>query len=139
MNELKWDKMFMEIATVTAKQSNASKRKVGAIAVKDGNIIGIGINGTPTGWFTNDDIDIDTGRTADEVLHAEENLVSKLARSNSSSNRATVYCTTAPCLKCARLLAQSGVARVVYKDSYKNDQGLVMMSILGMDVHKIKD
>ena len=129
-----YDDMFMEMARVAGRKSKATKRRVGAIAVKDNNVIGIGINGTPTGWFTNDDIDIDTGSTADEVLHAEENLVSKVARSGNSSNGATLYVTTAPCIKCARLIAQSGFSRVVYDEPYKDDAGLVMLSILGLEV-----
>lgn len=133
----KFDKMFMEMARVVALESKATKRKVGALAVKDNNVIGIGINGTPTGWFTNDDVDIDTGRTADEVLHAEENLVSKIARSSQSSNGATLYVTTAPCIKCARLIAQSGFNRVVFDSHYKEDAGLVMLEILGIKCQQI--
>lgn len=133
----KFDKMFMEMARVVALESKATKRKVGALAVKDSNVIGIGINGTPTGWFTNDDVDIDTGRTADEVLHAEENLVSKIARSSQSSNGATLYVTTAPCIKCARLIAQSGFTRVVFDSYYKDDAGLVLLEILGIKCQQI--
>jgi dCMP deaminase len=129
-----YDDMFMEMARVAGRKSKANKRKVGAIAVKDNNIIGIGINGTPTGWFTNEDIDIDTGSTAEEVLHAEENLIAKVARSSNSSEGATIYVTCAPCIKCARLIAQSGFKRVVYDTPYKDDAGLVMLSILGLDV-----
>lgn len=130
----KYDDMFMEMARVAGRTSKATKRKVGAIAVKDNNIIGIGINGTPTGWFTNEDIDIDTGSTAKEVLHAEENLVAKVARSSNSCDGATLYVTCAPCVKCARLIAQSGFDRVVYDTAYKDDTGLLMLSILGLQV-----
>ena len=131
----KYDEMYMEMARVAAKQSKAVKRKVGAIAVdKNGNTIGVGINGTPTGWFTNEDIDYDTGKTCDSVLHAEENLISKLARSSQSSDGATLYVTTAPCIKCARLIAQSGFSRVVCDTEYKTDAGIVMLSILGVQV-----
>lgn len=129
-----YDDMFMEMARVAGRQSKCTKRKVGAVAVKDNNILGIGINGTPTGWFTNDDIDVDTGKTAEEVVHAEENLIAKVARGTHSSDGATLYTTTAPCIKCARLIAQSGFSRVVYDTSYKDDAGLVMLSILGLDV-----
>lgn len=131
-----WDAMYMKMAYCAAHASKAKRRQVGAIAVKDGNIIGIGINGTPSGWITNEDTDPDTGHTCDTVLHAEENLVAKMARSGTSSVGATVYCTTAPCLKCSRLLAQSGISRVVYYEPYRDESGLVMMSILGIEVEK---
>jgi dCMP deaminase len=129
-----YDDMFMEMARVAGRKSKCTKRRVGALAVKDNNVIGIGINGTPTGWFTNEDIDIDTGKTAEEVVHAEENLIAKVARGTNSAEGATLYTTTAPCLKCARLIAQSGFSRIVYDEPYKNDAGLVMLSILGLEV-----
>ena len=130
----KFDEMFMEMARVAGRESKATKRRVGALAVKDNNVLGIGINGTPNGWFTNDDVDPDTGKTAEEVVHAEENLIAKVARGAHSAEGATLYTTTAPCLKCARLIAQSGFSRVVYDEPYKNDAGLVMLSILGLEV-----
>jgi dCMP deaminase len=132
-----WDQMFMEIAHAAAKQSKANKLKVGAIAVKNSNVIGIGINGTPTGWYTNEDIDAATGRTKDCVLHAEENLISKLSRQGNSSDGATLYCTTAPCIKCSRLLVQSGFSRVVYDKEYKNVKGLKLLEQLEVQVDQI--
>jgi dCMP deaminase len=129
-----YDKMFMEMARVAGRESKATKRRVGALAVKDNNVLGIGINGTPTGWFTNDDVDPDTGKTAVEVVHAEENLVAKIARSTHNAEGATIYTTTAPCVKCARLIAQSGFKRVVCDSAYKDDAGIVMLSILGVEV-----
>ena len=134
-----WDGMFMVMAHAAASQSKATKLKVGAIAVNDGNVIGIGINGTPTGWYTNEDIDQATGNTKDCVLHAEENLISKLARQGSSSDGATLYCTTAPCVKCSRLLVQSGFVRVVYNSDYKNYEGLQLLEDLGVKVDKYKE
>jgi len=133
------DHMYMDMASRAARKSKATKRKVGAIAVKDQNVIGMGINGTPTGWYTNEDIDPDTGATCqDSVLHAEENLVAKMARNGISIFGATVYCTTAPCPKCARLLAQAGVARVVYDSAYRDETGLVMLGMLGVEVEKLE-
>jgi len=133
-----WDSMFMEMARVAGSQSKATKRRVGAIAVKDNNVIGIGINGTPTSWFTNEDIDLDTGHTCETVLHAEENLVSKIARSGNSSSGATLYVTVAPCIKCARLIAQSGFTSVCFGEYYKEDAGIVMLEILGIKCYKYK-
>ena len=132
---IKYDKMYMEMARAAAKQSKAKKRKVGAIAVdKNGNIIGVGINGTPTGWINNEDIDPATGKTAEFVLHAEENLISKISRSSASSESATLYVTTAPCIKCARLIAQSGFTRVVCGEEYKTNSGINLLSTLNIEV-----
>ena len=133
-----WDGMFMAMAHAAALQSKASKLKVGAVAVNNGNVIGVGINGTPTGWYTNEDIDPATGSTSDCVLHAEENLVSKLAKSGSSSDGATLFCTTAPCVKCSRLIVQSGFIRVVYHSDYKSEEGLELCRRMGLEVHKYK-
>jgi dCMP deaminase len=133
-----WDGMFMAMAYAAAQQSKATKLKVGAVAVNNGNVIGVGINGTPTGWYTNEDIDPTTGSTSDCVLHAEENLVSKLARSGAGSDGATLFCTTAPCIKCSRLIVQSGFSRVVYSADYKSEEGLELCRRLGLEVHKHK-
>ena len=133
-----WDGMFMAMAHAAALQSKATKLKVGAVAVNNGNVIGVGINGTPTGWHTNEDIDPATGSTSDCVLHAEENLISKLARSGSSSDGATLFCTTAPCIKCSRLIVQSGFSRVVYDTDYKREEGLELCRRMGLDVLKHK-
>lgn len=131
----KWDGMYMSMAHSAAEMSQATKLKVGAIAVKDRNVIGIGINGTPTGWYTNEDTN-NQGRTKQCVLHAEENLISKLARGTNSSDGATLYCTHAPCIKCSRLIVQSGFDTTIYHHSYKNEDGLSLMRDLGMKVLK---
>jgi dCMP deaminase len=131
-----WDGLFMAMAHASAKQSKASKLKVGVVAVNNGNVIGFGVNGTPTGWYTNEDIDETTGSTKDCVLHAEENLVAKLAKSGSSSDGATLYCNFAPCIKCSRLIVQSGFVRVVYHSDYKGEDGLELCRRLGLDVTK---
>lgn len=137
MLDSKYDKLYMDIADLISLKSKSLKRKVGAIAVKDDNIIAMGFNGTPNKWFHNDCEDYDTMETLEEVIHAEANMVAKIARSNNSSTDCTVYTTTAPCVHCAKLLHQSGVKRVVYKHSYKNDMGLVMLSMLDIEVHKL--
>lgn len=133
----KFDDMFMNMALLAAHKSKATKRKVGAIAVKDGNVIGIGINGTPTGWYTNEDTD-NENTTKNCVLHAEENLITKLARGTASSDGATLFCTTAPCAGCSRLILQAGFKRVVYLDPYKNEDGLNMLRQMGLEVIKFK-
>ena len=111
------DKFFMEIAKVVSEQSKCNRSKVGAILVKDGNIIAIGYNGIPSG-FCNDCEQDDV--TLPEVLHAESNAIAKCARSTSSADQSTIYTTMSPCFECSKLIIQAGITRVVYKYQYKD-------------------
>ena len=107
----------MEIAKVVSEQSKCNRSKVGAILVKEGNIIAIGYNGTPSG-FCNDCEQDDV--TLPEVLHAESNAIAKCARSTSSADKATLYTTLSPCFECCKLIIQAGISRVVYKELYRD-------------------
>lgn len=111
------DKFYMDIAKVVSEQSKCNRSKVGAILVKDGNIIAIGYNGTPSG-FCNDCEHNDV--TLPEVLHAESNAIAKCARSTSSAEGSTIYTTLSPCFECSKLIIQAGISRVVYKYQYRD-------------------
>jgi dCMP deaminase len=111
------DLFYMRIAEIVSEQSKCSRAKVGAILVKDGNVIAIGYNGTPTG-FCNDCEQEDN--TLPEVLHAESNAIAKCARSTSSADKATLYTTLSPCFECCKLIIQAGISRVVYKELYRD-------------------
>ena len=113
------DLFYMRIAEIVSEQSKCSRAKVGAILVKDGNVIAIGYNGTPTG-FCNDCEQDDN--TLPEVLHAESNAIAKCARSTSSADKATLYTTLSPCFECCKLIIQAGISRVVYKELYRDYQ-----------------
>jgi dCMP deaminase len=111
------DQLYMDLAVVVAQQSKCKRAQVGAILVKDGNVIAIGYNGTPSG-FCNDCEAED--ETLPEVLHAESNAIAKCARSTSSANKATLYTTLSPCFECCKLIIQAGISRVVYKEFYRD-------------------
>jgi dCMP deaminase len=111
------DKFYMDIAKVVSEQSKCNRSKVGAILVKEGNIIAIGYNGTPSG-FCNDCEHNDV--TLPEVLHAESNAIAKCARSTSSADGSTIYTTLSPCFECSKLIIQAGILRVVYKYQYRD-------------------
>lgn len=111
------DKFFMEIASVVAKQSKCNRSKVGAILVKDSNIIAIGYNGTPSGFCNNCE---HNDKTLPEVLHAESNTIAKCAKSTSSADGSTIYTTMSPCFECSKLIIQAGISRVVYKYQYND-------------------
>lgn len=129
----KWDAMYMRMAFCASHESKAKKRQVGAIAVKDDNVIGIGINGTPVGWPDNNCED-ENGKTFPFTLHAETNMVAKMAKSSISSAGFTAYCTTAPCLDCAKSMYQAGVKRVVYWEEYKTTDGIDFLRKLNVEV-----
>jgi len=133
--ESRYNRLYMNLAEEVAQMSYAKRRKVGAIAVKDGNILGFGFNGTPSG-FPNECEDED-GKTLDWVLHAEVNLIAKLAKSTMSLGDATVYITTSPCMTCAKMLSQSGVKQVFYRDAYSKEDGLYLLNKLNIGVSQL--
>lgn len=123
------------MAQVWAENSYCNRRKVGALIVKDKMIISDGYNGTPSG-FENVCEDED-GHTKPYVLHAEANAITKVAKSNNSSNGATLYVTAAPCMECAKLIIQSGIRRVVYVESYRLSDGIELLERAGIEVVQI--
>lgn len=123
--QLNLDKRYMRMALIWAENSYCKRRQVGAILVKDKMIISDGYNGTPSG-FENVCED-ENNMTKPYVLHAEANAITKVARSNNSSEGATLYVTSSPCIECAKLIIQAGIKRVVYADSYRLSDGLDLL------------
>jgi dCMP deaminase len=123
--QLQFDRRYLEMARVWAKNSYCVRRQVGAILVKNKMIISDGYNGTPSG-FENVCED-ESGTTKPYVLHAEANAITKVARSNNSSEGATLYVTTSPCIECAKLIIQAGIKRVVFFDKYRIEDGLDLL------------
>ena len=123
----KFKNAFMEVAHTFANLSHAKKLKVGAIVVKNERIVSIGYNGTPTGWDNECELpEWSEGefepnveyRTKPEVIHAEANAITKLARSSESSEGAALFCTHTPCIECAKLIYQSGIKEVYVGQEY---------------------
>ncbi len=125
------DSRYLRMARIWAENSYCQRRKVGAIIVKDKMIISDGYNGTPVG-FENVCED-EEGVTKPYVLHAEANAISKVARSNNSSDGSTLYVTASPCLECAKLIIQSGIRRVVYHELYRITDGIDLMRRAGIE------
>ena len=123
------------MAAVWAKNSYCKRRQVGALLVKDRMIISDGYNGTPSG-FENICED-ENGVTKPYVLHAEANAITKVAKSGNNSKGATLYVTASPCLECAKLIIQSGISRVVYRDEYRLTDGVDLLRKAGIEVAKI--
>ena len=131
----KFDDKYMQMASVWATNSYCKRRQVGALIVKDRMIISDGYNGTPSG-FENICED-ENGVTKPYVLHAEANAISKVAKSGNSADGATLYVTASPCMECAKLIIQSGIRRVVYRDEYRLTDGIDLLRRAGIEVEKI--
>lgn len=139
----KFIEAYMKTAETFADLSSAVRLHVGAIVVKDDRIISIGYNGMPSGWDNNceDQVWDKTGdyelKTKPEVLHAETNAIAKLARSTESGLGATLFVTHAPCLDCAKLVYQSGINSVYYRNSYRDSSGVEFLRKAGVEVEQV--
>ena len=130
--QLLLDKRYMRMALIWAENSYCKRRQVGAILVKDKMIISDGYNGTPSGFenICEDEANV----TKPYVLHAEAHAITKVARSNNSSEGATLYVTSSPCIECAKLIIQSGIERVVYADSYRLSEGIELLMRANIEI-----
>ena len=154
---------YMKTAETFAELSHAKRLHVGAIVVKDDRIVSIGYNGMPAGWDNNceykeyinagnntgefaswsfdqqeDDGRMYRLRTRPEVLHAESNAISKLARSSESGDGATMFITHAPCMECSKLIYQSGIRRVYFGSAYRDDSGVRFLKQCGIAVEQME-
>jgi dCMP deaminase len=132
--QLELDHTFLEMAYVFANLSKAKRRKVGCIIVKDGQVISNGFNGTPSGFNNRCEVN---DVTKPEVLHAESNALMKIARSTNSSIGSTMYLTCSPCFECAKLIIQSGITRLVYKEDYRKEDGIDLLRLTDIIIEKI--
>lgn len=128
--ERQFDLRYLKMAAIWSENSYCVRRKVGALLVKDKMIISDGYNGTPSG-FPNVCEDSEN-RTLPYVLHAEANAITKVAKSNNSSQGSTLYVTDAPCIECAKLIIQAGIKRVVYSKLYRVDEGIRLLETAGI-------
>lgn len=126
------DRRYLRMARIWSENSYCTRRKVGAILVKDKMIISDGFNGTPSG-FPNV-CESEDGVTLPYVLHAEANAITKVARSNNSSEGSTLYVSTSPCMECSKLIIQAGIKRVVFSDLYRITDGIDLLKSAGIEV-----
>lgn len=126
------DIRYLRMARIWSENSYCRRRKVGALIVKDKMIISDGYNGTPSGFpnICEDNSDV----TLPYVLHAEANAITKVARSNNSSEGSTLYVTASPCMECSKLIIQSGIRRVVFSELYRITDGIDLLKRAGIDV-----
>ncbi len=140
----KFKQAYMDTASRFAELSHARRLHVGAIIVKDDRVISIGYNGMPAGWENDCEYvvqhsdDTTELKTKPEVLHAETNAIAKLARSNESGLNATMFVTHSPCIDCAKLIYQSGITSVFYRDAYRSEDGVQFLKKSGINVEKLE-
>lgn len=133
----KLDKVYLEIAKVWSKMSYCKRKQVGCIIVKNKTIISDGFNGTPSGFKNKCECN-ETGKTKKIVMHAEANAITKLSKSNSNCEGATIYTTLSPCIECSKLILQSGIIRVVFSVQHSNIEGLSMLQKADIQVYHEK-
>jgi dCMP deaminase len=130
--QLTLDKRYIRMASIWAENSYCTRRQVGALIVKNQRIISDGYNGTPSGF---ENVCEDGNNvTKPYVLHAEANAITKIARSNNSSEGATLYVTASPCIECAKLIIQAGIKRVVYSEKYRLEDGIELLKRANIEV-----
>ena len=130
------DQRYLKMASIWAQNSYCKRRQVGALLVKDKMIISDGYNGTPSGFENN--CEDENNRTFPYVLHAEANAITKVAKSNNSSDGATLYVTSSPCLECSKLIIQAGIKRVVFYDNYHHDDGVILLKSAHIEVIQVE-
>jgi dCMP deaminase len=143
----KWIDAFMDTAERFAQLSSAIRLKVGAVVVKDNRIISIGYNGMPAGWTNECEYHVSEycdatkswyptseTKTKDEVIHAEANAILKLARDGESGNGASLFCTHAPCIDCAKLIYGAGISSFYYRNAYRNTDGIDFLNKCSINV-----
>ena len=126
------DERYLRMAAVWAENSYCKRRQVGALLIKYKMIISDGYNGTPSGFENN--CEDESGKTKPYVLHAEANAITKIAKSHNSSEGATLYVTSSPCIECAKLIIQAGIIRVVFSESYRLNDGIELLERANIEV-----
>lgn len=129
------DQRYLKMADTWSQNSYCKRRQVGALLVKDKMIISDGYNGTPSGFenICEDEND----NTKPYVLHAEANAITKVAKSGNSSDGATLYVTSSPCMECSKLIIQAGIKRVVFTESYRLEDGINLLKRANIDVEQV--
>lgn len=157
-NRISRDEMFMEICQTVAKRSTCLRSKVGALIVKEGRIISMGYNGPvsgapecealpeieefPTvgdflGFRESHKNTLCEGPGCTRSIHAEANAIIFAAKTGVSVNGCTLYCSMSPCTNCAKLIVNSGIAEVKYKEEYRESWGLKFLEKHGVKVTKV--
>ena len=137
MMKSKFIKYFMSVAELTAQLSHATRLKVGCVIVKDNRILSVGYNGMPAGWDNCCEDEHD--KTKDDVIHAESNALTKLASSTESSEGAVLFITHSPCIHCAKLIYQAKIKKIIYRYTYRHEEGMKFLNKTDVEVLSYND
>lgn len=142
MDRPSWDEYFMDITSLVARRSTCMRRQVGAVMVKEKNILATGYNGTPSG-ITHCDV---TGCLREQLnvpsgerhelcrgLHAEQNAIIQAARHGVNISDSTLYCTNSPCIICTKMLINAGIRKVIYIEGYSDNLSMEMLDEAGIE------
>jgi dCMP deaminase len=137
--ENRYHTFYMDVAKRAAEMSYAEKRKVGAVIVKEGNILSYGWNGTPSGFDNccEDTLNDGTTKTKATVIHSEMNAILKLAKGTESGKGSSLYCTLSPCMDCAKAIQGSGIKEVFYEQEYRDKSGIDFLNKCGISINKL--
>lgn len=142
-----WDEYFMGIARLVASRSTCMRRQVGAVIVKDGNILATGYNGTPSGithcsetGCLREKLKVPSGERHElcRGLHAEQNAIIQAAKHGVNISGGTLYCSNFPCVICAKMLINAGIVKVIYLSGYPDDLGREMLAEAGIVTSKFE-
>lgn len=148
MQRPSWDEYFIEITRLVAKRSTCLRRRVGAVVVKDKNILATGYNGAPSGvrhcldtGCLRDKLNVPSGERHElcRGLHAEQNAIIQAAKHGTNIDGATLYCTTMPCIICSKMIINAGICRIIYEEGYSDELAAEMTRESGVLIEKYAD
>ncbi len=143
MQRPSWDQYFMDITSLVATRSSCLRRQVGALLVKDRNILATGYNGVPSGithceavGCLRERLKVPSGERHElcRGLHAEQNAIIQAAKHGTNINGATLYCTTMPCIICTKMIINAGITTVIYGEGYADDLAREMITEASIEV-----
>jgi dCMP deaminase len=147
MTRPSWDEYFIEITHLVARRSTCLRRQVGAVLVKDKNILSTGYNGAPSGiahcldaGCLRERMQIPSGERHElcRGLHAEQNAIIQAAKHGTNIDESTLYCTTMPCIICSKMIINAGIKRIIYEEGYSDQLAAEMIEESGVTVEKFR-
>ncbi len=145
MQRPSWDQYFLDITRLVATRSSCLRRQVGAVLVKDRNILATGYNGVPSGithceavGCLRERLNVPSGERHElcRGLHAEQNAIIQAAKHGTNIDGATLYCTTMPCIICTKMIINAGIIKVIYCAGYADELAREMIAESGITILK---
>ena len=138
----------MDMTHLVKARGTCPRRLVGAVIVKDKRVLTTGYNGAPRNFphpidqgCLRDELSIPRGMVADicPCLHAEQNAIIQAATTGVSIEGSDLYCTTQPCTQCSRMIANSGIRRVIFEHEYADPLSIGLLTTAGVELWQWDD